>query len=109
MPDAQGRLTEQEQQILHDFERGRLLADVLRSAGWNTLLDLMEKRVQQAEFQLINYNGSDKDLLLLLQRKARDFREFFQCTQTDALAAVEAAKETPMVISGQVPKEPWEI
>lgn len=109
MPDRDGKLTEQEQQILRDFERGRLLADVIRSAGWEVLLDLMEKRVQQAEFQLINYNGSDKDLLLVLQRKARDFRELFQCIQTDVLVAVEAAKETPTVISGQVSREPWEI
>jgi hypothetical protein len=80
-------------QVKADYEKGLRLQDTLHSAGWPDVLDIMEKEVIQAEFALMNYNGTDDAALFSLHRRARTMREFFQQTQRKIIAAVDAIAE----------------
>jgi hypothetical protein len=96
-------LPDRDQEILKQFEEGRALADTLNSPGWRIVLDLMEDRVAKAEYQLMNYNGCDKEMVTALHRRARDFREFFQELQHDIEVRIAAAHQIPHIVNAQVP------
>jgi len=79
--------------IIKDIERGRRLREVIGQDGWKDVLDIMEEEVAQAEYHLMNYNGSDREIVLALQRRARDKREFFQKVQTRIFDTLHSADE----------------
>lgn len=85
--------TLEEVQVKADYEKGLRLQNTLHSAGWADVLDIMEKEVVQAEFALMNYNGTDTAALFSLHRRARTMREFFQQTQRKIVSAVDAIAE----------------
>lgn len=58
------------------MEVGRRLNPLIKSDGWEVLEALMQDRVQEAENDLMNYVGSDREILYHKQRKARNLREF---------------------------------
>ncbi len=103
------QLSEHDREIVQQFEEGRMLRDISMLPGWATLLKLMERRVQEAEHNLINYNGIDKEVVQQLHRRARAFREFFEAVQQEVRSKIEAAREIPSVLAGQQPQELWEI
>lgn len=98
-------LSSEEHEILRQFEEGRLLQDALNSPGWQLVLDVMEKVVQQSEFQLMNYNGTDKEALVALHRRARDHREFFDLVQQTIALKINNARQTPQRINQRSPEE----
>jgi hypothetical protein len=89
------QLSPEELDILQTFEKGRRLREVTFLSGWQDVLDILEQQVIEAEFALINYAGSDKDAIALLQRAARAKRQMFEKTQTKIAAAISAANEIP--------------
>lgn len=89
------RLTDSEKEIIRQFEDGRLLQEIIRSQGWQLVLDIMETQVKRTEFQLMNYDGADKEVLTALHRRARTTREFFESVQKQIAARVEAAMKLP--------------
>jgi hypothetical protein len=68
----------EEHRYYKEFERGLRLAEVTRAHGWQDVLDIMEQRVAQAEFALMNYSGGDAAVCSGLQRNARAMRQFFE-------------------------------
>ena len=81
------------EQIKTELEQAKRLIDVVRSPGWQDVLSIMEARVAKAEFNLMNYNGSDDHVCMLLQRRARTMREFFQDVQQEIDTKIAAAIE----------------
>lgn len=98
-------LTSEEKEILRQFENGRLLQETLNTPGWQLVLDVMEKVVVQSEFQLKNYNGTDKEALVALHRRARDHQEFFDLIQQTIAVQISNAKQTPNLINQRSPEE----
>jgi hypothetical protein len=94
----ENNLSLEQKEIIKQFEDGRLLQDTLNTPGWQLILDIMEEDVAKAEFQLMNYNGSDPDDLVALHRRARDKREFFQEIQHRIATRIEAAIRTPQLV-----------
>lgn len=92
------KLSKQEIELLQTYEQGRVLRELVRDPGWQVILDLMEKEVAKAEFQLINYNGTDKEVTFALQKRARAMREFFQQIQHAINARISEADEVPSIL-----------
>ena len=82
-----------EQETLELIARGQRLHALASAPGWQDMLDIMDTLVAEAEFHLMNYNGSDKDIIFALQKRSRAMREFLERVQQQVLAAIEAAKE----------------
>lgn len=104
-----GRLTAEERQILDEYDKGVLLEQLTALPGWKVVLDIIEERVAQTEFQLINYNGSDADIVLALQRRARAFRELFQLLQQDVVRLIDASKNLPNILEARRQTMPWDV
>jgi hypothetical protein len=68
-------LTPQQQAIL---DRGRRLMDLRGQPGFSDLLTISEKLAQEAETQMLRYEGWDKDQLLGLQKRADGARGHHQ-------------------------------
>lgn len=96
------QLTPEQVELLRTFEKGVRLRDATMTPGWKDVLDIMEVRVAQAEFQLMNCNYADKEIVYALQKRARAMREFFQNVQGDIQAAIDAAANVPQIASTQV-------
>lgn len=90
-----------EREILEQYARGRRLQLLAKSEGWDDLVELMNKRVEQAEHNLINYNGCDVEAIKALHRRARTMREFSQTLQQQVLESIENADNIPRMISRQ--------
>ena len=100
MYDAQKQpLTPEAAELLHLYERGRRLANTTNTAGWADVLDILEGMVQQAEYALMNYNGSDAPTLAALHRRARAYREVFDGLQQQIQAATNAARDIPNLVA----------
>jgi hypothetical protein len=92
-------LSPEQAQILADFELGRRLADTTNSLGWKDVLDILEEDVMQAEHHLMNYNGTDREIIAALHRRARDKREMFQNMQIRINNAINTSLEVPATIA----------
>ena len=100
MYDAQKQpLTPEAAELLHLYERGRRLADTTNTPGWTDILDILERMVTQAEYTLMNYNGSDAPTLTALHRRARAYREVFDGLQQQVQAATNAARDIPNLVA----------
>jgi|SRR5579883_163979 len=76
--------------------KARRLEEVRRCAGWQDVLDILEKRCVKTEHDLINYNGCDKEMIARLQYRARVRREDFELLQAEIAAVIDtAAAVTP--------------
>lgn len=71
--------------------RGARLQSTVNSSGWSDVLDILESLVAEAEFHLMNYNGSDAATVFALQKRARSMREMFERAQHQIQATIEAA------------------
>lgn len=94
-PAPYPNLTAEESAVIREFERGRRLREVTQLPGWQDVLDIMEERVVQAEYNLMNYNGVDKEELAALHRRARAYNELFLRTQQEIAAAIEVSRQIP--------------
>lgn len=81
-------LTPQQEAYRELVEKALRLQDTRNSAGWPDVLDLLENRVGQSEFHLLNYNGSDEKIIVALRQRARAMRELFQSFQQDMAAVI---------------------
>lgn len=80
-------------QVTDLLKRAGRLAVLVGSESWTDLMDLMDKRVADAEFNVMNYSGSDALIVQGLQRRARSMREFFQTIQSDVFGLITLARE----------------
>jgi hypothetical protein len=71
----------------------RELVELVSRPGWQRVLDLWEKRLTAAEFDLLSSKSSDGVELIGLQRRARAYRELFDGVQLDIAEAIEAGRE----------------
>lgn len=98
-------LTPEAADLLHLYERGRRLQDTINTAGWADVLDILEQMVTQAEYALMNYNGSDAPTLAALHRRARTYREVFDGLQQSIQAASQAVRDVPDLIAQGPPED----
>lgn len=78
---------------IEEIERGRKLRETIRTPGWKEVLDILDRRVMNAENATLNYKGFNRDELSRLQGRSRAMRELFQETQIEILTAVDAADQ----------------
>jgi hypothetical protein len=91
------QLSPEDMALLAEFEKGRRLQEVVNCVGWKDALDIAEAIVKQAEYHLMNYNGTDPAMLMALHRRARDMREFFEQLQVQIQSAIDSAKQVPQM------------
>lgn len=72
--------------------KGGQVKVMMTGDGYRTLLDIMEKRVANAEAQCLNLLSSDKDLIHTLQIRAKSMRDLFHGFQSDLVTLVEQAE-----------------
>lgn len=70
------------------------LEQLTASRGWQVALDLMEKRMDGAEYAMLASKSSDLMEMLGLQRRARAYREMFDGIQQDIQRTIREAKES---------------
>jgi len=87
--------TPEEVELLKLYERGRLLSTVTSDPGWKEVLRTLDRLVDEADYHLFNYSGSDKDAIAALHRRARSYREFRQLFLSTIQQAVEASRGLP--------------
>jgi len=87
-------LTPQQEAYRELVEKALRLQDARSSAGWPDVLDSLENRVAQAEFHLLNYNGSDEKIIVALRQRARAMRELFQNFQKDIEVQIRESLQT---------------
>ncbi len=75
------------------IQRGRDLEVLISSPGWKIALDILDEQVEQAQFQLINCQSSDADVIRGLHRRARAYRELFDHLQSRIGVAIEEGRE----------------
>lgn len=88
--------TQQDNELLKLFERGKFLYDLTFSPGWDVLLDMMESIVAEAEANLFNSTSSDPQVIVAYQKRANAYRAFFHRFQLDVNEAIRVAKEIPL-------------
>lgn len=98
---ADEKLSPTEREILDQFAKGRRLQILTKTEGWSDLIEIMDKRVEQAEYNLMNYNGIDVEALKALHRRARTMREFSQAVQSEALNLADNAVNIPQMLNKQ--------
>jgi len=87
-------LTPQQEVYRELVEKALRLQDTRNSAGWPDVIDLLENRVGQSEFHLLNYNGSDEKIIVALRQRARAMRELFQNFQQDMETLIRTNLQT---------------
>lgn len=86
----------QDKELIKLFERGKYLYDLTFSPGWDVVLDMMEKIVEQAEADLFNSTSSDPQVIVAYQKRANAYRAFFHRFQLDVNEAIRVAREVPL-------------
>jgi hypothetical protein len=94
--------SDEELEIKKQFDLGLRLRETTNSAGWQDILDIMERKCLAVENELIHYDGVEDKNILALQRRAHAFRTFFTFVQrqvNDLIAASLAfANSTPQTV-----------
>lgn len=81
-------------EIMHSFEKGRRLYQLVNQTGWPDLLDIVEAEVIKAEFRLINLGpGSPAEMLRDLHSHARAARTIFERMQLRVNAEIDMGLE----------------
>ena len=95
-------LTAEQSELLRLYDKGMALKETVQSAGWQYVLDIFEEDVINAEYDLLNYGGVDREVLEALHRRARDNREQFEQIQLKIRDAILAAEQVPQAAAAPV-------